>query len=363
MNTSGCRLETVSNPGKHPLHPAAKRLLPTVLPVSLIVTVYNEEKSIDRLLKSILDQTVRPKEFIIVDGGSNDGTPARVEAFACEHGGWVNLIVDPVCNSRYSSSPIAQGRNVGIASAKEELIAVTDAGCVLSPTWLERIVQPLLHGSADCVGGFYEIQARTKWEQYFSVTHSPSPTDVHNWIPSSRSFAFRKSLWGKVGGYPLGCKYGEDTEFVIRLLQAGAIFTVEPQAKVVWTPTNTDRWAGGVKLEFRYREGNGERGLFLLSYLKKLVYYSTNLVAIVVGFVSFVYHLYPLLWVSVMFLLAGLVLFSLRVKRLLTKRQTRAKARYFLEFSTYLASLDIAYISGYTSGLVRRIKSALARTG
>jgi glycosyltransferase involved in cell wall biosynthesis len=354
MNTTGYKLET--DPKNYPPQDAAKRLSSTILPVSLVITVYNEGKSIDKLLTSILDQTSRPKEFIIVDGGSNDSTPDRIQAFAAEHGGWINLIVDPICNSRHSSSPIAQGRNVGIAAANEELIAVTDAGCVLSPTWLDRIVQPLLQELVDCVGGFYEIQARTKWERYFSILHSPPPDIIPcNFLPSSRSFAFRKSLWEKVGGYPLGYKYGEDTEFVLRLLQVGGEMIIVPQAKVVWTPNHTDRWGGGIKLQFKYSEGNGERGFFVLNCLKKAVFYGLMLAAVIAAIISSFHHFYPPVWISAVFLVAGLVQILLRAKRLLRTSRMDISRGYFLEFSTYLISMDIAFIGGYISGLVKRI--------
>ncbi|RLG16029.1 glycosyltransferase, partial [Nanoarchaeota archaeon] len=42
--------------------------------VSLICTVLNEEDTIEDLLKSIIKQTRRPDEFVIVDGGSKDKT-------------------------------------------------------------------------------------------------------------------------------------------------------------------------------------------------------------------------------------------------------------------------------------------------
>ncbi|MBV9358544.1 MAG: glycosyltransferase, partial [Chloroflexi bacterium] len=51
--------------------------------VALVVTVLNECDSIDRLLASIAAQTRPPDELIVVDGGSRDGTVARLESWQC----------------------------------------------------------------------------------------------------------------------------------------------------------------------------------------------------------------------------------------------------------------------------------------
>ena len=49
---------------------------------------------------------------------------------------------------------IARGRNLAIAAATHDVIAVTDADCVLDPRWLERILEPIDAG-ADVSMGFY----------------------------------------------------------------------------------------------------------------------------------------------------------------------------------------------------------------
>lgn len=82
---------------------------PVLNNVSLITTVYNEEKTIERFLNSILNQTALPSEFIIVDGGSTDTTVEKIEKFINSH---------PELNTKLFVSQkrinIAKGRNKAI---------------------------------------------------------------------------------------------------------------------------------------------------------------------------------------------------------------------------------------------------------
>src|SRR5690554_5630759 len=103
--------------------------------VSVIITVYNEAKAIDRLLTSLAAQTRVPDEIVICDGGSRDGTVAQIEAWAAQSSISVKVIVEPGVN-------ISRGRNLAIAAARGPVIAATDAGVRLDPTWLEHLVAP-----------------------------------------------------------------------------------------------------------------------------------------------------------------------------------------------------------------------------
>src|SRR3954471_24083805 len=100
--------------------------------VSLVVTVLNEAGTVGALMESIAAQTVRPREVIVVDGGSRDGIQLHVAWWHGPLGGPLRLIEAPGTN-------ISEGRNRGIAAARAPIIAVTDAGVRLEPAWLYEI--------------------------------------------------------------------------------------------------------------------------------------------------------------------------------------------------------------------------------
>ncbi len=223
--------------------------------VSLVLTVRNEEHSIAPLMDSILAQTVRPAEVIIVDGGSTDRTPDIVRAYSDLLP--VKLIEKPGAN-------ISEGRNEGIRAASHDIVAVTDAGVRLDPHWLEALVKAL-SGEGSCVdvaGGFFLPDPHSPFEVAMGATVLPALEDVHpdTFLPSSRSVAFRRTVWAAVGGYPEWLDYCEDLVFDLRLKENGCRFRFVPQAVVYFRPRSSLR-AFFVQY-YRYARGDGKADLW-----------------------------------------------------------------------------------------------------
>ena len=159
--------------------------------VSVICTVLNEGTGIRRLLDSLVAQTRRPDEVVIVDGGSRDNTVALLDAYAGRLP--LQVLVRPGAN-------ISRGRNAAIGAATGDVIASTDAGVWLDPGWLEAIVAPLaadpdrsaLFRDSLCPiraapwSGPWARPSCPRWKMW----RNPS-----NFLPSSRSVAFRKAAW------------------------------------------------------------------------------------------------------------------------------------------------------------------------
>src|SRR5216684_4436493 len=96
--------------------------------VSVVSTVLNEEQDIDRLVTSLMEQTLAPAEVIIVDGGSTDGTWERLLAAKAKYRNLIPIF-DESCRLRISQGPIARGRNEAIRATSSEMVACADAGC------------------------------------------------------------------------------------------------------------------------------------------------------------------------------------------------------------------------------------------
>ncbi len=228
---------------------------PTPLRITVIATVLNEEANVAALMESLAAQTRRPDEVIVTDGGSTDGTIERLRA------------AGDLLNLRLLSLPgsnIAEGRNAAVGQASGDVIAVTDAGVRLKPTWLEQLVMPFERrpGRVDVVSGFFEPDPRTVFEVAMGATVLPTREDINpaRFLPSSRSVAFTKEAWRRAGGYPEWLDYCEDVVFDLALRRAGCVFAWAPEAVALFRPRSSLRafWSQ----YYRYARGDGKADLW-----------------------------------------------------------------------------------------------------
>jgi len=212
--------------------------------ISLITTVYNEGKTIDVFLKSIAQQTQLPDELVITDAGSIDNTVEKLKKYQTAAKFPVKIII-----KRGNRSV---GRNEAIKQARGEILACSDAGCILEKSWLKNITKPfnIRHPrgsgdlnlapqkkhSIDVVSGFYLPKTTNIFEQCLATYTCTmyDKIDRDNFLPSSRSIAFTKSAWEKVEGYPSYLNTCEDLVFATRLKKAGCTFIFAEDTIVYW---------------------------------------------------------------------------------------------------------------------------------
>jgi cellulose synthase/poly-beta-1,6-N-acetylglucosamine synthase-like glycosyltransferase len=197
--------------------------------VSLIATVLNEKDSVREWLQMLNAQTRKPDEIVICDGGSTDGTLEELQRLAAAGlAAPLKIITRPGAN-------IAAGRNAAINEATQEIIAVSDAGSRLDPNWLAEITQPFeSHPGTSAVAGSYRFQKQTRFQRA-AAAYLGRPWESKSFLPSSRSIAFTKEAWQRVGGYPEWLTLAaEDTLFNKSLIDSGIKFVPAPKAIVYW---------------------------------------------------------------------------------------------------------------------------------
>lgn len=225
--------------------------------ISVVITILNEEKSIEKLLSSLDSQALKPDEIIIVDGVSKDKTKFLISNFK-----FLNKDDKKRLKFFEKAGNRSVGRNFGIMKAKNEIIVVTDGGCYPKKDWLQKIVAPFADKQTQVVSGYYEANAKTSFQKAVAPYFLVMPDKLFSgmeFLPSSRSVAFRKSVWEKVGGYPEQFSHNEDLVFDYAIKDAGYKFLFEPKAVVYWNPPDTLKKA--FKTFYRFALGDAESNI------------------------------------------------------------------------------------------------------
>lgn len=194
---------------------------------SVIVPVHNEERSVARCLRSILDQTYEKFEVILVNDGSTDQSLAEIEK-----------IRDSRCRVLHrEKGEVGPGpaRNVGVAHAKYPWCAFLDADDQWKPDYLEQMVNALQSLPSDIgllFSGFHitDSVGRTAVSRYYARHREPTLKTldfagfIEAWIANKNSPNFtsatviRTDLLREIGGFPerACCRRGEDKDTWLR---------------------------------------------------------------------------------------------------------------------------------------------------
>lgn len=195
--------------------------------ISICITVFNEERTIGSLLDSLINQSRRASEIVVVDGGSTDKTLEIINHYQ-KRFGVIKLLKEKCTRSK--------GRNLGIEIAKNNIIAITDAGCVADRDWLKNISAPFATGKVDISAGFYRMIGNSRFQRAESLFLGVTPRRFNvSFLPSTRSMAFRKNAWETIGGFPEGRENSaEDTDFNYKAVKLGLKYARVKSAIVEW---------------------------------------------------------------------------------------------------------------------------------
>jgi GT2 family glycosyltransferase len=176
-------------------------------------------------------------------------------------------------------------------------------------------------------------------------------------LPSSRSVAFRKTIWATVGGYPEWLDYCEDLVFDLRLKAVSQDFVFVPDAVVAFRPRGSLR--SFFKQYYLYARGDGKADLWRK---RQVARYLTYLVA-APFILSAGVAIHPLLW---LLFIPGAVYYLRQPYRRLGQllRDYRTRHALSLQDQVYMLACvpvirvvgDIAKMLGYPVGVVWRLR-------
>jgi glycosyltransferase involved in cell wall biosynthesis len=175
--------------------------------VSVVIPVFNGERFLAAAIQSVLDQTYRPVEVIVVDDGSTDESGSIARSFP-----GVRVI------EQENSGPAA-ARNRGVDAAKGGFVAFLDADDVMPADKLARQVGHLHeHPGVGCVIGRQELLLEEGVEQPLWAEDGEAPL---------MSMVVRASLFDEIGGFDTSYVHGEDADWLLRARQRADVATLD----------------------------------------------------------------------------------------------------------------------------------------
>jgi len=196
--------------------------------VSVVMSVYNGEKYLREAVDSILGQTFRDFEFIIVDDGSTDHTWTILQSYDDSR---------IVLLRNQENIGLTRSLNKGLAAARGEYIARMDADDVSLPKRLEKQVAYLdAHPEVGLLGTWVEIIGERG--ERLSVLRRPVDPLFITWsllfdnCLVHSTVMYRRSLVGKLGGYNPS-RYAQDYDLWSRMSLETQIVKL-PEVLVSW---------------------------------------------------------------------------------------------------------------------------------
>jgi glycosyltransferase involved in cell wall biosynthesis len=179
--------------------------------VSVIIPCYNQGHFLEEAVQSVLHQTMRDFEIIVVNDGSTDESTRQILA---------TFNRDKTRILHTENQGLASARNNGIQEARGKYILPLDADDLIEPRYLEKAVE-VLEQNEDV--GIVYCRARL-----FGVVETEwllPPYTLAEMLKDNVIFCsalFRKDDWYAVGGYDAGMIYGwEDYDFWLSLIERG----------------------------------------------------------------------------------------------------------------------------------------------
>lgn len=206
---------------------------------SIIVPVYNRPDEVNDLCKSLLQQTNKDFELIIVEDGST--IPCRQAADKALAAG---------LDVRYffkNNEGRSIARNYGIERSMGQYLIFFDSDCVIPPQYFETVSAAIQRESLQCFGGpdaahssFSDTQKAINYSMTSFLTTGGirgGRVSLEKFVPRTFNMGFSREVYDKVGGFRE--MFSEDIDMSTRIRNAGFSIGLIPEA-YVWHKRRID---------------------------------------------------------------------------------------------------------------------------
>jgi len=181
--------------------------------ISVIIPVYNGENTLKSCLNSVVNQTYKNYEIIVVDNNSKDNTKSIINEFQKK-----NRKIKYLFESKRGRGA---ARYKGEINAKGEIILMTDSDCIVPVNWIEEMIKTIENW--DVVQGFEEPISDNYWNRYRHITFEEKYKNEKMQDPlgkiDTKNFAIKTSILKKIGNTSRKYFSGNDTYLSIKLTE------------------------------------------------------------------------------------------------------------------------------------------------
>lgn len=208
--------------------------------VSVIIPVYNTSKFLNRSLNSIIHQTYKELQIIIVDNCSTDGSLEICKKFAEED--YRIEIVEKNINEM-----VAKSRNIGLKKAKGKYIAFMDSDDCVEENYIERLVKALIENEAEvsmcCYDKYYVKEQIYEKVFPYETTNVYTGRELCKTLCDFKGFASVITVvWGKIYRAEILKNFRYDEEHIYEDLMACHLW-LYPRKKIVFIPDRLYHWS------------------------------------------------------------------------------------------------------------------------
>jgi glycosyltransferase involved in cell wall biosynthesis len=220
--------------------------------VSVVLPVYNEEKRIDQVLLSLLDQRMHygvmsreNYEIIIVDNNSTDDSVGRIDAFRARHPALdihvIRETTQGVSSARKRGMDYAslrsKARDSRLGIHRKHYIVSADADCTVDPDWLQALVKTMIDEDGDLgtCNYYYDEAAFARRPHLFreiqkTLRCRDMSFSLFGGFPDGKGFAVERTMYDRVGGIEIFYQLqngrfvehlSDDWDFGIRVIAFG----------------------------------------------------------------------------------------------------------------------------------------------
>ena len=179
--------------------------------ISIITICFNRKNEIKETIESVLSQTYSNIEYILIDGGSTDGSLTIINSYSKE----IDHIISEPDNGIYNAI------NKGLKLSTGEVVGLLHAGDLFyDDNVLSIVSSSFIKDKYDLIYGHSEVFDK---KRVALVRKNISPRYKDNlmklgWFPSHQSIYFKASVFEKCGYYNEDYKIAGDYEFLLRVL-------------------------------------------------------------------------------------------------------------------------------------------------